>query len=471
MSLPSFAIRAALLASAVTVSTVFNAAGADALPHPDATTFSIAEAIAAAEPGATIEIPPGVYEEQLVVDKALTLVGTGMPVIDGGGKGDVIVVKAEGVTIRGIAIRHSGRVVSDEPAGIRLLADSAVIEGNRLEDVMYGITVWDSGGHTIRGNTISSISEYPVERRGHAIYLYNSWDNEVLENTISVVRDGFFIGFTKDTHIERNRVSEARYGIHYMYSQDNSFTLNTFRDSIAGAALMFSERLTLERNEFSHNSSAASGYGLLFKDVDDITMVDNWIYGNRIGLTLEGTPQTPSGFVNIRHNFISFNQAAVEMTSTTAVTFTENTFIGNLRLVESRGDIVSSKNRWSADGRGNFWDGYRGYDANGDGVGDIEYRYEGAYDDLVEENEALRAFSYTPARTALDMAAEWFPVYRPEPRVVDSHPLMSPPMKLAASQSTRDRVVVGVSMAALVAIPLFIFRAAATTGTRRWRAC
>lgn len=461
-----------LWVAAMALSTVFSASATGSSPRPvGAAGFSIADAIEAAEPGATIEVAPGEYNEQLVIEKPVTLQGTGMPVIDGGGRGDVIVVKAAGVTIRGFVIRHSGRVVSDESAGIRLLEDGATIEGNRLEDVMYGITVWDSGGHTIKDNRISSISEYPVERRGHAIYMYNSTDNLIAGNTISAVRDGFFLGFTKNTHIESNIVTDARYGIHYMYSEDNTFKSNVFKHNIAGGALMFSERIIFEQNEFSDNTSVASGYGLLFKDVDDITMVDNWIYGNRIGLTMEGTPHTPGGFVNIEHNFISFNQIAVEMTSTTAVTFTENTFIGNLHLVESRGDIISSKNRWSANGRGNFWDGYRGYDANGDGVGDIEYRYEGAYDDLVRENDALRAYSYTPARTALDMAAEWFPVYRPEPRVVDDHPLMSPPMKLAASQSTSGRLVVAIVMAALVAVPLAVFRVAATRGTRKWRAC
>lgn len=464
--------KVAFLAAAVLVSAVFSVqdARADGRPAPQAA-FSITRAIAAASPGATITVPPGTYAEQLVIDKPVTLIGQDMPTIDGGGNGDVIVVRAEGVTVRGFIIRHSSRIVSDEPAGVRVLANSAVIEDNRFEDVMYGLTVWDSGAHTIKNNTISSIREYPVERRGHAVYLYNSWDNHVIGNQISVVRDGFFIGFTTNTHIDDNQVTQARYGIHYMYSEDNSFTDNTFHENIAGAALMYSERLTFERNVFRHNSSAASGYGLLFKDVDDITMIDNWIYGNRIGLTMEGTPHTPAGFVHVTHNFIGFNQVAIEMTSTTAVTFSENTFIGNLHLVESRGDIVSSKNRWSADGRGNYWDGYRGYDANGDGVGDIEYRYEGAYDDLVEENDALRAYSYTPARTALDMAAEWFPVYRPEPRVVDDAPLMSPTLKLTASQSTSDRMLIAAVMAVLIIVPVVVFRVAASSSGRKWRTC
>src|SRR5690606_28879447 len=104
---------------------------------------------------------------------------------------------------------------------------------------------------------------------------------------------------------------------------------------------------------------------------------------------------------------------------------------------------LEHRNAWSEDGRGNYWDDYRGYDAGGDGVGDLTYRYEGAFDDLVQRNEAVRAFSFTPASRALDLAARWFPVHRPEPRVVDEHPLMSPTINLRVPGVSPSIVVTG----------------------------
>src|SRR5579884_226517 len=67
----------------------------------------IADAIAQADPGATIHVAPGVYHGQLVIDKPIVLEGDGGAVIDGDGLGDVVVVKADDVEIHRFTIRDS----------------------------------------------------------------------------------------------------------------------------------------------------------------------------------------------------------------------------------------------------------------------------------------------------------------------------------------------------------------------------
>jgi nitrous oxidase accessory protein len=431
---------------------------------------SIASLIAAASPGDTVVVPPGTYREQLVIDKPLILIGEGRPVIDGGGTGDVVVITADGVTIRGFVIEGSGTNVSDEPTAVRLKGNNAVVEDNIIRNVLYGVTLILSEGHTVRGNQISSIEEYSSERRGHGVYLYSTRDNRIEDNIITRTKDGIFLGFANFNRIERNTVSDVRYGIHYMYADDNVFMDNSFTHSTAGGALMYSRRLRFERNEFGYNRSEASGYGLLFKDVDDVVMLDNIIHHNRLGITMEGAPHTPGSVVEITNNLIGFNQMAIELTSTTGAVFSGNTFVGNLGQVDGRGGDIQKNNRWDLDGRGNYWDDYRGYDADGDGIGDLEYRYQGAFDDLIQQNDSIRAYRFSPAQTALDLGAKWFPVYEPKTRVVDPHPLMSPPMSLPGS-GNNGPVVVYVALLALVAVPVAVFASAARGRRGGWQPC
>jgi nitrous oxidase accessory protein len=427
--------------------------------------------IDAAAPGDMVMVPAGLYEGPVVIDKTLTLVGDGLPVIDGGRAGDVVRITADGVTLRGFVIQGSGRNFSTEPAGIRLEGENATIEGNQVRDVLYGLVLQNSGGHTVRGNRVQSIVENPPERRGHAIYLWNTNNNTIEANVLSDAKDGIFLGFSSFNHIADNQVSRVRYGIHYMYADDNWFTGNYFTNSIAGAAIMYSRRLELRDNEFAHNTSSASGYGILLKDVDDLTIVGNLIHGNRLGMTMEGAPLNPNSFVRIEGNLIGYNQTALEMTTTTNAVIVGNTFVGNLNQVASRGSDLKLHNTWAEDGRGNYWDAYQGYDADGDGVGDLPFRYEGAYADLLERNEALKAFQYTFAQATLDLTAKWFPVYRPQPKVIDPSPLMSPTMSLPRDGGAAA-VIESLAMAGgLLAVALGIAWASRSTFRRGWSAC
>ena len=231
---------------------------------------SIGAAIAAAAPGDTVVIPAGTYVEQLVIDNPVVLVGEGRPVIDGGGAGDVVHITAPDVTLRGFVVRNSARIVTGEPTGIRVTADRATIEDNEVREVLYGIALQNSNGHTVRRNSVTSFLDMAPERRGHALYIWYSDGNEVADNVLEYAKDGIFLGFTTNTTLERNTVTHVRYGLHTIYAGDLVLRGNAFRDNVAGGSLMYSRGLLIADNEFSGNYSPASGYGLLFKDMDDV---------------------------------------------------------------------------------------------------------------------------------------------------------------------------------------------------------
>jgi glycosidase len=68
---------------------------------------------------------------------------------------------------------------------------------------------------------------------------------------------------------------------------------------------------------------------------------------------------------------IAGNEVGLALQSTAALTLTGNRIAENLSDVRPLGRRLSSGMRWSRDGRGNSWGQYRGYDADGDGIGDF----------------------------------------------------------------------------------------------------
>jgi nitrous oxidase accessory protein len=126
---------------------------------------------------------------------------------------------------------------------------------------------------------------------------------------------------------------------------------------------------------------------------------------------------------------------------------------------------------WNADGRGNYWSDYRGYDEDGDGIGDRPYRLERSFTDAFESDEDLALFRYSLAHNAIEAAANMFPVYSYEPVIEDASPLMAPPGGLAldAGASFNRPLLFAAGGLSLAACILFLVIAwpSRTVGRRR----
>ncbi len=387
--------------------------------------FDLAAAVAAATPGATIHVPPGRYPGPLVLSRPVTLLGTGQAVIDAAGRGDVVVITGNDVRLEGFVIRGSALAYSREAAGVVVRGARAVVRQNQIEDVLFGVYLAGAADATVEGNTIAT-ADLPVERRGHAVYLWKARGVRLLDNRIVRGKDGIYISFSDDNVVERNVVSGCRYGIHYMYANNNTFRSNTFLGNAVGATIMYSTGVTLIGNRFEGSRSAETGAGLIFKDADRLLVQENRIVRNRIGLEFDGTPSTIGGWARIERNLIAFNEVGFSLMSTAAITVTENTIVENLRTVQPRGAVRADANQWAVAGRGNYWGDYAGFDAGGDGVGDIPYRRTDLLEDLSDRTPQLQAFLFTPAHLALEAAARLMPIVRAEPVVEDHAPLMRP---------------------------------------------
>lgn len=391
--------------------------------------------IAAADPGSIVEAPKGVHRGPIAITKPLTLLGAEGAVIDGGGEGDVIKVSAAGVTIRGVTIRNTGKSLDRENSGVTGTAPRITVEECVFEDVLFGIYMKESPGSVIRRNRITS-KDLEVQRRGDGIRLWEC-DGSIVEDNIIFNSRDVVMWFSKDVVLRRNRVTGGRYGMHFMYSDENILEDNHLEGNSVGAFLMYSHNLTLRRNVFARNRGP-SGFGMGLKDMDGVTAEDNLFVGNRVGIQLDNSPSRVDVTHHYRHNVVAYNDIGIAfMPSVTRNYFSENSFLENIEQVAVLGQGLFEGNAFTVDGVGNYWSDYRGFDLDGDGIGDVEYRAEGLFENLMDREPKLRMFLFSPAQHAVEMAARAFPIVTPKPKLADAAPLMTP-VRAEISRSMRS---------------------------------
>lgn len=403
-----------------------SAVGAPAVAGGAAAPTDLQAIIDAAEAGAELRVPSGTYEGPIVIDREMTLVGDGWPVIDGAGEGTVVEIAAAGARVEGFVVRDSGVSLDHEDAGIKAVRPGAQIVGNRLEDVLFGVYLDGADGSVVTDNEIGA-KDLDIARRGDPMHVFESSGTVVERNVMLGGRDAV-VWFSDDTVVRDNLVRGGRYGMHYMYAHDGILEHNRFEENSVGVFLMFSHNMQV-RNNVLAASNGPSGYGVGLKDCDGAVLEGNRIVGNRVGVFVDGSPFSPDRYLYYRNNVFAFNDVGVEFQpSVQRNVFTRNAFIDNRQQVAVRGGgFVPESNEWTEDGVGNHWSDYAGYDADGDGMGDVAYKAEDLFADVSDRHAEVKFFADTPAARTIDLAAKAFPVLRPEPRAVDTAPLVDVP--------------------------------------------
>lgn len=382
------------------------------------------EALDSSQDGDVLTIESGIHSGNFVIDKSITIRGVGWPEFDGGGFGNVFTVEAPDVTITGLVIENSGSKLNSEDAGVEVNAPGVVIDGNRIQNTLFGIYLKQAPNGLIRNNVITGM-DLEVQRRGDGIRVWYSSDTIIENNDVSLVRD-VVLWYSERLVVRDNNIHDGRYGLHFMYDDDAIVQNNRLTGNSVGAFLMYSRRLQMIGNVVGDNRGP-SGYGIGLKDLDDAYVEGNLFADNRVGAYVDNSPRESKSTVEFIDNVFVLNDFGVRlMPSVKRNEYTGNSFVDNQEQVQVAGRGTLKENSWAVDGVGNYWSDYAGFDANNDGVGDVIYKSEKLFENLTDKHPNLRLLTFSPVTQAVDFAARSFPFVRPEPKLTDPSPLVNP---------------------------------------------
>lgn len=362
--------------------------------------------------GHTILVDAGVYNEAVVVNKSLSLVGKTKfdTVVDGMGVDSVVRIKADDVNLTGFTVRYGGF------SGIQVSnARGSNLSGNILRDNYNGIYLKNSSDNIIEGNNISN-------SEGYGLHFISSLHNSVSDNNISANSNGIHLVSSNNSVIFGNRIfSNSMNGIFLSGSYYNNFTANLiFYNEGRGIRLRESQSNVVSGNKILNNT-----YGLDFYSANNNTFLDNEVSNNKNGIWLfnsgnnsfvkvnvssngehgsflinsSGNAFSHSNFSNNKNgirlensddnlifgNEISYNsECGLNLLNSSFNVIIHNSFNENLINVDQPRNS-SFSNLWDNGVEGNFWSDYEGFDLDKDGVGDVPY--------IVDEREWLGVHS------------------------------------------------------------------------------
>ena len=373
-------------------------------------------ALSEAKAGDIIKIAPGTYQEGLIeINKPVTLLGYGYPIISASEKEGVFIISSDGVTISGLQIENVGTSYIEDLAGIRLnQVRDCTIEGNRLLNCFFGIYLQKSSDCIIRNNQV--IGEATLEMSsGNAIHLWYCDRVRVDNNTVSNHRDGLYLEFVNNSVLSNNISRDnLRYGLHFMFSNDNRYFENRFHSNGAGVAVMFSRNISMVSNQFDQNWGTAS-YGLLLKEIYDGEISNNLFLHNTIGIYAESATR-----LSIKNNDFKNNGWALKIMGSCM----DNNFNGN-NFFTNTFDLTTSGGEDSNTFSGNYWSDYTGYDLDRNGFGDVPHRPVTMYAYLVGKVDVSILLLRSLFIEILNFAEKVTPLFVPED-LVDAKPLMRP---------------------------------------------
>ncbi|MCU0851553.1 MAG: PKD domain-containing protein [Candidatus Thermoplasmatota archaeon] len=319
---------------------------------------TITEAINLATDGDTVYVFSGNYNETIVINKRISLIG---------GIDDqpsnlsryaehkyLIEITTDFVTIENFVIKDPNRFISSQNGAlIHITSNNVVIQKNNISDCsLWGVYLDSSDDNMISGNIINDTK---------GVFVFSSNNNVFSNNIISNSTDsGLNIRSSMRNILYDNNFSSNTYGVYSKDCSNMNMTQNIFtKNKFYGAFLTGDTTDVVQKNDFINNT--VSGITL---DSTDCIIAENVFNHGQVGINLQRT-----GCQIYNNSFRNMSSTALSATtlSRNNVMYL-NEFFENAINAREQGS-----NQWDNGTIGNSWDDYNYVDRDHDGFGDRPY--------------------------------------------------------------------------------------------------
>ena len=230
----------------------------------------IQDAIDKAVIGSEIIISPGIYNENLVINTTVHIMGTGpeKTIINGNKTSYIFHINADNVSIKNLTIINSHTEFSQYHYGIKISGSNITIINCTFEDNTYGVYI----------DKTMNVTIYSCRFNNNRYGIYTSYGskNNILDNLFSSNTDyGMYLSTRSDDNkIADNVFNGSDFALRIKSSYDNNVTNNLFINNQRGVYLCCNSKNNyIYLNRF-HNSE-------MWHAQDDISQQNFWYKNNQ----------------------------------------------------------------------------------------------------------------------------------------------------------------------------------------------
>ena len=312
---------------------------------------TIQEGINDANDGDTVLVYKGTYYENVVVNKPINLAGIDYPVVDAGGSGNAITVKADNCTIDGLKIANG--------------VNGIYLSNSNYNKIINIISLSNDNGISLASSRNNILENNTLLNNSNGVYLHaNSGYNIVLNNTAKANNRGIALADAHSNNLKNNALSYNTADGIYLHANSSYSTIanNTAKRNGRGIALSDAHNNVISNNNASNNSidgiylhsssnNALTNNTVNSNDVGGILLwfsSNNNIVGNTASNNFEGISLAYSSNNNVMENIVNSNDRGIPLSASSNNIITRNNAlnngIGGIELWSSSNNSITRNN-------------------------------------------------------------------------------------------------------------------------------